>query len=412
MKIWKTPFAERIFKLKYAWGLNDTWADCCKRIIESVVGGDIPLMSKEDRSQLYDFLLKQKFIPGGRYIYYSGRPLSYWSNCFLLDVEDERESWANLLKNATSCLMMGGGIGVVYSKLRGRGSLLKRTGGVACLTGDTVLFKDRKKSGKENQITIKRLYDLSDDKKSRVLIRSLDEYSGSFFRNRVVSVVRSGVAPVFKLTTENGYSIRATGNHRFMMEGGVYKSVDELQVGDRLAVNRCENSFGDAQGHHYVSSDMLISIKELPPEEVFDIEMEGPNHNFVANGFVSHNSGPIPLMQIVNELGRNVQQGGSRRSAIWAGLNWKHSDIEEFLYSKNWNEIIVDLKSKDFNFPAPLDMTNISILWDDDFVERNELWENSIRQMVTTGEPGHSYNFGEYKNEILRNAYVVCALIL
>ena len=37
-------------------------------------------------------------------------------------------------------------------------------------------------------------------------------------------------------------------------------------------------------------------------------------------------SGPIPLMNSINEVGRNVMQGGSRRSAIYASLNWQHGD--------------------------------------------------------------------------------------
>lgn len=42
-------------------------------------------------------------------------------------------------------------------------------------------------------------------------------------------------------------------------------------------------------------------------------------------------SGPLPLMSSVNEIGRNVMQGGSRRSAIYASLNWQHEDIINFL---------------------------------------------------------------------------------
>ena len=72
-------------------------------------------------------------------------------------------------------------------------------------------------------------------------------------------------------------------------------------------------------------------------------------------------SGPIPLMHIVNEIGRNVMQGGSRRSAIYASLNWNHPDARQFLLAKNWPEVIRELKANDFNFPAALDMTNISI---------------------------------------------------
>ena len=43
-------------------------------------------------------------------------------------------------------------------------------------------------------------------------------------------------------------------------------------------------------------------------------------------------SGPIPKMMMINEIGRRVMQGGSRRSAIYASLNWEHGDINKFLF--------------------------------------------------------------------------------
>ena len=52
-------------------------------------------------------------------------------------------------------------------------------------------------------------------------------------------------------------------------------------------------------------------------------------------------SGPIPKIQMINEIGRRVMQGGSRRSAIYASLNWKHEDIFKFLSSKNWKDMPV-----------------------------------------------------------------------
>ena len=120
-------------------------------------------------------------------------------------------------------------------------------------------------------------------------------------------------------------------------------------------------------------------------------------------------SGPIPLMQSINEHGRNVMQGGSRRSAIYASLNWLHEDIPEFLTIKNWSDDIKRLKEKDFNFPAPLDMTNISINYDDKWLynadrEKLHTFVENCRQAMMTGEPGFSFNFGKKQNETLRNA--------
>lgn len=129
-------------------------------------------------------------------------------------------------------------------------------------------------------------------------------------------------------------------------------------------------------------------------------------------------SGPIPLMKSINEIGRNVMQGGSRRSAIYASLNWQHDDIEEFLKIKNWFDMPVGesgyslwhAKQEDFNFPAPLDMTNISLNYNNEFKRQIEngfipsIFIENCRQALSTSEPGFSFNFGTKENETLRNA--------
>ena len=250
----RTPIAENIFRHKYAQGPNDSWDILARRLVEHVCGTNNgqyphPLMSKSDRDQLTMYIKQMKFIPGGRYLYYAGRPLGFFNNCFALKgEEDTREEWGNLMKRGSDSLMSGGGIGVDYSIFREEGRLLKRTGGIS--------------------------------------------------------------------------------------------------------------------------------------------------------------SGPIPLMQSMNEMGRNVMQGGSRRSALFASLNWQHGDIQQFLHIKDWSDEIKRLKANDFNFPAPLDMTNISINWDDNLNLKDlpDLWHQSVQQMCKTGEPGHCYNFGKNSKETLRNA--------
>ena len=117
-------------------------------------------------------------------------------------------------------------------------------------------------------------------------------------------------------------------------------------------------------------------------------------------------SGPLPLMSAINEIGRSVMQGGSRRSAIYASLNWQHEDIPYFLKAKNWNEVTVQQKALDFNYPGFLDMTNISINYDDawGFDPSNPIFLENCKQAMMTGEPGFSFNFGDKENETLRNA--------
>jgi ribonucleoside-diphosphate reductase alpha chain len=107
-------------------------------------------------------------------------------------------------------------------------------------------------------------------------------------------------------------------------------------------------------------------------------------------------SGPLALMQMVNEVARHVMAGGKRRSALWAGLDWRHGDIDAFLEAKDWNEDVRDMKAKHFEYPAPLDMTNISVLIDDDYLRLLQaghagtwaLHYKIVEYMARTGEPG------------------------
>lgn len=140
-------------------------------------------------------------------------------------------------------------------------------------------------------------------------------------------------------------------------------------------------------------------------------------------------SGPLPKMNMINEIGRRVMQGGSRRSAIYASLAWSHGDVMKFIHSKDWKDMQIagawiddgnggqrpftvwDAKQADFNYPAPLDMTNISVNYDDAWLERyretgdvGEVFLENTRQALTGAEPGFSFNFGDKSRETLRNA--------
>ena len=257
--MFRSKFSEDIFKHKYAHDSCETWADLSKTLVEDVCREH---MNADERSQLRAYITDLKFIPGGRYLYYAGRPNKFFNNCYLLKAEeDSREDWANLSWKSESCLMTGGGIGVDYSVYRPAGATISRTGGEA--------------------------------------------------------------------------------------------------------------------------------------------------------------SGPIPKMNMINEIGRRVMQGGSRRSAIYASLNWQHGDIEAFLAAKDWQSMPIgstgktlwDIKQEDFNFPAPLDMTNISVNYDTEWLlnywktgDVGSVFKQNVKQAMQSAEPGFSFNFFDKENETLRNA--------
>lgn len=129
-------------------------------------------------------------------------------------------------------------------------------------------------------------------------------------------------------------------------------------------------------------------------------------------------SGPIPAMHKVNEIGRAAIQGGGRRAAVYASLAREHPDIMDFLRLKNWDEMEIpgtngatygDAKRADFMFPAPMDHTNISTNYGDEWLAlpnraEDEVFLVNCEQALRTAEPGFSFNFGAKARETLRNA--------
>jgi ribonucleotide reductase alpha subunit len=252
----KTIMNQKKYSHELPDGTLELWPDIAKRVGRKVMKAvDAPRPLGDEIVQL---ITDMKFIPGGRYLYATGRPFHQTQNCLLLKAQDSREGWAELLQKASMALMTGAGIGVDYSSIRAEGAPIRKTGGFA--------------------------------------------------------------------------------------------------------------------------------------------------------------TGPLALMQILNECGRGIMQGGSRRSAIWAGLKWNHPDIHKFIVMKNWSPAVKALKDKDFNFPATMDGTNISVQLDDEFFKaygnpknRDHTLAHSvywavIKQMLTTAEPGFSVDTGENVNETLRNA--------
>jgi len=249
-----TDFSTSIMELRYSWETEtgkETWVQIADRVVDSVFSGvNVP---KDIPSTLKYLIENRKFIPGGRFLAQAGRDYHQTNNCFMLRAEDTREGWGELMKKVTVMLMSGGGVGIDYSNIRPKGSILRRSGGTS--------------------------------------------------------------------------------------------------------------------------------------------------------------SGPLPLLNVINEISRGVISGGKRRSALWAGLNWKHKDIIEFIELKNWQEAVVKMKAKDVDSHAVMDMTNISVILDKEFFTAFDNKDNHatmvywkvIESMCKTGEPGFSIDYLNSK-ESLRNA--------
>lgn len=255
-----SQFALDIQNAKYAHtlpsGKKENWGGISHRVAFSVMGA---VAAPDGLTEEIEASINAKeFMPGGRYLYASGREFHQTQNCILMRPTDAREGWAEHLAHASMSLMTGAGMGAVYSDLRGEGVVIKRTGGKS--------------------------------------------------------------------------------------------------------------------------------------------------------------SGPLALMQMTNEISRGSRQGGDRRGAVWAGLHWWHPDVMKFIHMKDWSDVVKAEKLKDPNFPATMDMTNISVILDTEFFKAygdkkhpkhklaHDVYWEVVEQMVKTGEPGFSVNIGADDGEDLRNA--------
>ncbi len=107
----------------------------------------------------------------------------------------------------------------------------------------------------------------------------------------------TGSKPVYQLKTQLGRSIKATANHKFLTIQG-WKRLDELQIGDRIAIPRYISSpelqtMGDTEIDDLSTNDIywdkVVSIDSLVEELVYDLTVPSLA-NFVANNFYVHNS--------------------------------------------------------------------------------------------------------------------------
>jgi ribonucleoside-diphosphate reductase alpha chain len=126
-----TGFALQIFHSRHAAYDGEPWADACKRTAWHVANAE----QGQDRVRHFEefrlALLENRFMPGGRIWYGSGKARGQLLNCFVIPTGDSREAWGKTLSDTVVIAGTGGGIGANYSPIRPRGALINGTGGKA-----------------------------------------------------------------------------------------------------------------------------------------------------------------------------------------------------------------------------------------------------------------------------------------
>jgi ribonucleoside-diphosphate reductase alpha chain len=124
-----SPTAEKIHKLKYSLKGEEDWKQTCLRVATHV--SSIEKEQEEWAGKFFQMMYYKAFLPGGRVLANAGTKIKNLNNCFVLPVEDSRESIYQTLKDAAEIFAWGGGVGYNFSNIREEGAPVKTTGGDA-----------------------------------------------------------------------------------------------------------------------------------------------------------------------------------------------------------------------------------------------------------------------------------------
>lgn len=556
--------AKKIFETLYCFP-GESIDDCFHRVAKEFASNE------DEEKHVFQLLKENIFRPNSPVFFNAGTNHKRFSACYVSGLDDSMHGIYDVANLARKIFQYGAGIGIPIGNLREKdaniysGDKNSVPVGRSCLTGDTLLLNNQEQEGiKFQYISIKELYDVYKTiKHPKYKIRSVvDDLNIGY--NEVIDVIYNGKQEIFKITTENGYEIKATSNHRFMNEKYQWQQLKNFSKGDFIAVNGkkrvslkckrcgkkrllrghgskyeglCENcvvsvfyncsirgsqeefekrsisqkkakntdeyrkhaseinskeknpcwkgdyanvktardrarywypQLNDIKNCNYcnlesdnlhihhkdgnpynncldnlevlcsschqkehlkrrrignyrlikcVELDKITSITFCGIDDVYDLKMKHPYHNFVANGFISHNSGPISFMKLYDAVGETTKSGGrSRRAAILMAMPIWHPNIVDFIQCKdvdgqlrnmNISVSVTDEFMQSFkdNIPFKLRTPYSGEIITE--INARKLWDHLIDSSHKSADPGVLFIDTINKFNLLKKRYMI-----
>ena len=148
---------------------------------------------------------------------------------------------------------------------------------IPLLDGTTIKIGDLAKQVLDGRLTNKYVY-------------SFDVETNRYAPGHLINAFSTGIKDVYRITLDNGQTIEATANHKFLTRDKHWKSIESgLAVDDSLMPFYAEN-----KSNHKLNDDKpsrtIVKIEYLGKQEVFDLTVE-KYHNFaIGAGIIAHNS--------------------------------------------------------------------------------------------------------------------------
>jgi thymidylate synthase ThyX len=173
-----------------------------------------------------------------------------------------------------------------------------------CISGDSLITVYSNKNKTPEYISIEELYKKQFGKNKQTFRTvNYDESNERFTISNIKEVFKTGKKQCFKLTLENGKTIKATKEHKFLTENGfmtmekalglnLNNNIANMSKRTKLAVNNCDINHM-TQSKNNLNFPLFLNVTDIQYVgylDTYDLEVDHKSHNYIANGIVVHNS--------------------------------------------------------------------------------------------------------------------------
>jgi len=240
-----------------------------------------------------------------------------------------------------------------------------------CVVGETKISSGTIEELYSYKINNK-LFDLSE---KNITIKSVNEH-GNIINNKVLDVIKNKQRKVFEVKTELGCNLLCTEEHEIFININKSKKLKEINVGDSIIINNVFKYKGiekeefkklyityrakevscmllrekDLFLSKNVVKDRIVSIVEVGIRDVFDLVMQQPYNNYIANGIMVHNS-----TRYVDEKGFDLVIPPHKEGVVIDAIKKHGKSVDDFYsYLRN----IEKWKPEDARQILPIGMSN------------------------------------------------------
>src|SRR5690606_1887772 len=331
--------------------------------------------------------------------------LSYY-NCFVVpSPRDSRGGIIETLRQMTEIMSRGGGVGINVSSLRPRHAYVKgvngRSSGAvswgALYSFVTGLIEQGGCFGPDERIATNLGLIPAKELADRIEAGEVIYAHTHKGLRRIMYHFRNGVKPLYEVTTERGYKVRITEDHKVavLMDGEITTMpLKYLQAGDEIQLLLSDDTYfneslvqtqivGDvatkvaelsAQAVMHTETDTIVSIELLGDSAVYDFEVDDV-HLLSANGIYTSNS---------------------RRGALMLILNDWHPDVFDFINSKRQMGQITNANISVGVSDKLMDAVKADGSWDLMFPDTSDpdydtAWNGDLEKWIADGRKAHVY---------------------